>query len=769
MNIQNKFQQAYTLHAQGNIIAAAQLYAEILKLHPNHLESLQLSGAAALQLKNYQKSYELLTKAINIDSNDPSLLNNRGLALQNIEKLSEALDDFNKALLLNPTYAEALNNKGTVLRKMGKQSDALLCFEHALKARPNFFDAIVNQGSIFAEQMHYKSALNNYNAALRISPRHVTTLVKRGDCLLSMKQGDAAFSDYLQATAITPQYTEAWLKAAKILKDQREYEKSINILTNALNYLPKESTIHNFIGNLYHENFDYTNAIIHYEKSINLDPKFVDPYVHMGNSLTSIGKLAEASDMYQKGWLLNKERPYLLGTLIHSKMKICDWKDFNHLIDEMKTLSQSNIATSNPFVTLSFCDDPKIQLDTAKIYFKNKFKKTANHQQSKTHIKNDRIRIGYISADFREHAVSYLTTDLFSLHDRNDFEVYGFSTQQCTATNFQNELISHFDHFHDISKKSDDDAHKFIQNLSIDIAIDLGGYTLNSRPSIFAMRCAPIQINFLGYPATTGSDVHDYIIADDIVAPLSESMNFSESIIQLPHSFQVNPINRPQSFNPKNRSDVGLPLDAFVFCAMNNSYKITPTIFKQWTQILAQTPNSILWLYADNKETENNLKKQATEHNISIDRLFFAPKLGYADHLQRYELADLFLDTYPYNAGTTASDALWMGLPVLTLKGNTFVSRMAASILRSVELTELISDSAEMYTKKAIELGNNIQKTQAIKKLLLEKRNEFNLFNTSIWVKYLEYAYKTALIRAKSGEAPQHIQVPDLSKLMHHG
>jgi predicted O-linked N-acetylglucosamine transferase (SPINDLY family) len=761
MPLQQAFDAAFSLHKQGRIAQADQAYRRILQTHPDHLGALQLGGAAALQLRQYPRALDLLSRAIQQDPTDPSLFNNRGLVRHNLGQTPEALSDFDHALSLHPNYAEAFNNKGTALRKAGRDREALACFQNAIRLRPPFFDALVNQGHVLCQMDDHASALLSYQRALQLQPQHAPTLVCQGDCCTKLGQVEEALALYEKAKKIQPNDIGTWLKVADLHRTAGRMSKALDEVHSALKQCPDQAEAHNYIGNLYHALGDDLQAVQHHQRAMALNPGFPDPKVHLGQALTSLGQLPEACAAYEAAWQQQPDRPYLLGTWIHSQMKLCQWAGVEDRIHHLATALNEGHPVANPFITMSLIDAPDTQCQAARRYFLDKHATQVPPPPFPKRGTGERARIGYVSADFKDHAVSYLTQDLYTLHDRGQFEVHGFSLKKPKETEFHKNLVSRFDHFHDLSDMSDAEACRFIRDQQIDIAVDLGGYTLDSRPSLFAMRCAPIQVNHLGFPGTTGSTVHDYIVGDRIVTPLDDAQHFSEAIIQLPHSFQVNPVSRPRPDHPITRADAGLPPHAFVYCAFNNPYKILPNVFARWMRILHGTPDSVLWLYADHPQTQDNLRQAAAFQGIDASRLVFARQVPYAEYVQRYELADLFLDTHPYNAGTTASDALWAGLPVLTLKGQSFVSRMAASLLSAVGLAELITESASAYEQLAIDLAHNPSRLSSMKAHLLSKRADLSLFATQAWVRHMELAYRQALATCHAGKPPQHIQVPD--------
>jgi len=445
-------------------------------------------------------------------------------------------------------------------------------------------------------------------------------------------------------------------------------------------------------------------------------------------------------------------------------MMLCDWSDFQVDIQRLRSLIINQKKASNPFPLLVLFDQPELHKQASKNYAQSKFpgKPSVPKKQNKPTIcLEKKIRIGYFSSDFREHAVSYLIAGLLESHDRNRFEIYGCSLNAIAQDKIQQRIINGCDNFFDFHNRSDKEVHEILSDLKIDIGIDLGGYTKYSRTQLFAQRSMPIQINYLGYVGTMGSNYYDYIIADRIVVPEKHKTYFTEKIIYLPNSFQVNDSKKHISERVFTREELGLPASGFIFCCFNNNYKILPRTFSAWMRIMKAVDRSTLWLLEDGPQVVENLRKEAECRGIDADRLVFAKRLPHADYLARYHVADLFLDTLPYNAGTTASDALWCGLPVLTCVGISFASRMAASLLANVGLPELITHTYEEYESLAIQLAFDPKRLAQIKTKLADNKITQPLFDTSLFAKDIELAYRAVFDRYYSRLKPDHIYVED--------
>jgi predicted O-linked N-acetylglucosamine transferase (SPINDLY family) len=471
-------------------------------------------------------------------------------------------------------------------------------------------------------------------------------------------------------------------------------------------------------------------------------------------------KYDQAIQVYKHIVLLQADTEFIRGYLFHAKLKVCDWKDHD---EQVKTCIQGiceNKKLIMPFSALMLSGVEKLNIQIATNYAKyiNGLSRKPYSKKSKP---LEKITIGYYSADFHSHAISYLICELIELHNRSKFNAIAFSFGSNNQDQTRQRLMNAFDQFIDVSHQSDEAIAKLSRDFKIDIAVDLMGYTHDARPGIFEARVAPLQVNYLGYPASMGNEYIDYIIADQIVIPESNKQFYSEKVIYLPNSYQVNDRKKVISDRQISRTELGLPKDSFVFCCFNNNYKILPETFDGWMRVLTVVEGSVLWLFQDNDWVVNNLKKEAQERGVEADRLVFAKRLPLDEHLARHRQADLFLDTFPYNAHTTASDALWAGLPLLTMMGESFASRVAASLLTAIDLPELITKSQKDYEALAIELATNPAKLKAIKAKLESNRLTTPLFDTPRFTKHLEDAYTKMYERYHADLPPEHIYIEE--------
>lgn len=494
-------------------------------------------------------------------------------------------------------------------------------------------------------------------------------------------------------------------------------------------------------------------------RAIELDPASFEAWSSLGLILVAQKQYQGAAEAFAKSLNLAPLADFVLGDMMHSRMHICDWRDFDENLVKLERRLAENRKTVNPFSVLALTSDLTALRKAAEIFTSTLHPESSSLSALPKLPRHDRIRIGYYSADFHEHATAYLMAELFELHDKNKFELVAFSFGPDIRDGMRQRVSAAFDRFVDVSQQTDREVALLSREIGIDIAVDLKGYTQDSRPGIFACRAAPIQVNYLGFPGTMGANFMDYIIADQTLIPAESQPFYSEKIVYLPNSYQVNDAKRQISSRTFTREDLGLPVAGFIFACFNNNYKITPQTFAGWMRILIQVADSVLWLFEANADAVANLRKSAASQGVDPERLIFAAHLPLSDHLARIGIADLFLDTLPYNAHTTTSDALWAGLPVLTCAGESFASRVAASLLNAIGLPEFVTTTQQAYEDMAIALASNPEQLGAIRKKLSQNRNTQPLFDSKLFARHIEKAFVTIYERYQAGMQPETICV----------
>ena len=601
----------------------------------------------------------------------------------------------------------------------------------------------------------YRKKYENHNVSKYFAHHNLgVVLDKKGDL-------DGAEKSFRQVIKLDPSRHDAHNNLGTVLKKLGRLDEAIISFRKALEINSKDVDTLNNLGATFDELENLDIAIKYYNKALAIKPNFADANNNIGHVFCKLHDYENAIKSYEKVLDIQPDLDYILGNLLGAKMNCCDWDGLAELTHDAEKRIDNNGKVIDLYTLTGIIDNPKLQNKAAELFTKFHYPKNSTFPAIDQYPKHPKIRIGYFSADFREHPVGFLTAELYELHDKNEFEVHAFSLDpDSTVDNINLRIKAGMDHFHDVNKLSHKEIALFARSLEIDIAIDLGGFTHESRTDIFAMSAAPIQLSYIGYLGTMGADYYDYLIADPVMIPKESQKYYAEKIVYLP-SFQVNDSTDLPPEITLTRKDVGLPEEGFVFCCFNTTYKITPTIFDSWARILKQVENSVLIVYANNETSTVNLTKEIVSRGLKAERLIFAGNLERPDYLARYRTADLFLDTHPYNAGTTASDALKMGLPIVTMMGQSFSSREAASILTSMNLPELITHSLEEYEALAIELATNPEKMQAIKDKLASNLTTAPLFDTKRFTKNLESAYTQMYERSQKGLEPDHIYVEE--------
>ena len=634
---------------------------------------------------------------------------------------------------------EVLFNEAKALHIKGEIKDAQEIYLQLLKKNSNNSNLLFLLGTTYVQQKNYQKAKDYLNISIKINSNFPQSYNSRGVIFAEEGEYQNAIKDYDKAISLKKDYFDANLNKAVALKNISKFNESIKHFEICIKLKPNDSKIYNNLGNLCKNLKKYNTAKKYYTESIRLNKNFAEAYNNRGELLQlHFNEFEKAIQDFDNALKINKDLDYIKGKKLHAKMSLHDWSSYNEELKIIKDEIKNKKKTIYPFAHMSLIDDPGQQKVITEKYLDNNYL-----IPSKTNIslKNEKIIVGYFSAEFHNHAVMHLMLDVFKNHNKTEFKIYGFSIGP-TKDEWTEKVRGYFDEFIDVSHMSDTEIKSLSKKLKLDIAINLTGHTFNARNSIFFNQIAPKQVNYLGYPGTMGSKFYDYIIADKIVIPEENRKYFSEEVIYLPNCYQANQERIEISNINLNKKDLGLPQDKFIFGCFNNGYKITPLIFKSWMNILKRCENSILWLLQENRLAKLNLWEEAKKLEVNKDRILFAERLPLKEHLKRIEFIDLFLDTFPYNAHTTASEAIRAGVPILTLKGKSFPSRVASSILTNVGLKNLIVSNLEDYETKAISLAKNYKEIESLKKHLAQDKNLSKLFDSKAFTKDLEKIYK---------------------------
>ncbi len=641
--------------------------------------------------------------------------------------------------------------------KKGDLSGAEKLLKRALKAHPDNVSALHMLGAILAINKNWNGAIKNFKKVISIEPSHSHAHLSLAKAISIATNNIEAIPHYQTATTLAPKNSEAWLSYGNALDKVKRYNDALTCYDKALHINPKSSTAwaNRAITLTAMQNFD--QALASHKNAIELGNNSALIWDNYATTFKLMARYDEALSAYEKALEIDSDITYTYGNWLHTKMMLCDWsgldKAFKHLTDQIK--HSQNIAL--PFIALSTPASAQIQLKCAELFIDD----VAREQPDKTLFSrdsNDKITIGYFSADFHNHATTFLMAELFEKHDKSKFKLIAFSFGPDKQDEMRQRVVAAFDQFIDVRNKTDAEVAALSRSLHVDIAIDLKGFTEDNKVGIFAHHAAPIQVSYLGFPGTMGAPYIDYLIADQTLINDSMRDSFTEKIIYLPNSYQVNDRSRKISDRQQTRAEHGLPEHGFVFCCFNNNYKIVPEVFDIWMRLLSKVSGSVLWLLAGNETAVMHLKMEAERRGVSATRLIFAARTELPEHLARHRLANLFLDTFYYNAHTSASDALWAGLPVLTLAGETFASRVCASLLTAVGLPEMITTTKEEYESLAYELSQP-DKLSNIRSRLANNLSTFPLFDTSLFTQHIEEAYSKIFERHQLKLPPDNIEI----------
>ena len=750
LSVGKALRKAHSHAMAGELAAAEELYKQVLSKFPKNKKAIQgyqklKTRVASKGLSNSESPQEQIQELINLYNQGqyekvldtakllislfPKVITLhyiQGASYAALKRYDAAIDSYKQAIKIKPDFAEAYNNLGDALKDKGELDAAIDSYKQAIKIKPDFAEAYNNMGIALKDKGELDAAIDSYKQAIKIKPDFAEAYNNMGTSLQNVGELDAAIDNYKQAIKIKPDFAEAYNNMGTSLQNMGELDAAIDS----------------------------------HKQAIKIKPNYASAYNNIGIALKDKGELDAAIDNYKQALTIKPDYEIARAQKLHQQAHICDWmaiEQDNEAIPKLGTFIQS----VSPFGILSLEDAPELHRLRSEIYAKSKFPQKTLPPSPRPTQKPKRLRIGYFSADFYNHATMYLMAKVFEAHDTEQFEIYAYSFGPEENDEMRQRLINAVDVFDDVKEMSDKDIALLARQDKIDIAVDLKGFTKDSRTGIFSYRAAPIQISYLGYPGTMGAGFIDYIIADKVVIPEEDKPYYSESVIYLPHSYQVNDNTRVISGRSVTKFSLRLPEQGFVFCCFNQNYKISPAEFNIWMRLLTKIKGSVLWLLKSNKWAESNLRVEAEKWGVSGDRLIFAERLPQAEHLARQKLADLFLDTFNVNAHTTASDALWSGLPIVTKLGQGFAARVAGSLLAAIDMPELITDTEQDYEALILDLATNPERLGAIKIKLAANRLSKPLFDTELFTKHLEDGYQRAYQQYFDGKKPEAIYVPE--------
>ena len=771
--------QAQALQNAGRIAQAEPLYREVLRRLPRHFDALHSLGMLAFQAGHPQAAADLIGQALAVGPDDAGAHGNLGYVLHVLGRHGEALQALERALQLQPQMLEALNNRGNTLSVLGRHDEAIASFDRALALRPDYVEASYNRGNalhaagrltdalgaydgVIAARPDIAQAHNNrarvlqdlgrqdealagYDRAVALVPAYAQAIVGRGTARLALAQPAAALADFDAALRIDAQSAAAHDGRGNALLALRRAEEAVQAFTRCLALAPARLDARIQRGNAWHELRRHDEAIADFDAVLAVTPDAAGVACNRGNALLELKRYDEAALAFERVQALDAGYPYAVGKRVYAQTMACDWRDLDALVAQVERGLVDGHAVIEPFAYAAIATDAMAARRCAELFAADQFPAQPALVAPGQRLGNAKIRVGYVGGEFRNQATSILAAELFELHDKARFEIVMFDNGWDDGSTLRRRMSAAFDETVPIAALTDDAAARTIAGRRIDILVNLNGYFGLGRTGVFARRPAPVQVNYLGFPGTLGASYLDAIVADSDVVPPGDEGAYVERVVRLPHSYQPN--DRQRAIAPATtRAALGLPEDATVFACFNNTYKILPAAFASWMRILAAVDGSVLWLLEDNDAATRNLRAAAQSLGIAAARLHFAPRIRLDEHLARQACADLFLDTLPYNAHTTASDALWAGLPVLSCRGTTFPGRVGASLLHALGLAdELLVDDVAAYESRAIALARMPARLGRARERLAQARATAPLWDTPAYCRALEQAYEGLL------------------------
>jgi protein O-GlcNAc transferase len=769
----NTVETARALIERGSFVEAVRVCEQVLARASQDLNARFFHGIALAQLGRDREAIASLRRAVAIDPRPAVLHYALGNSMLASGDLAEAAAAYREALVRDPAFGDAANGLGVALKRQGRAAEAADSFRHAIRLKPGSAEAHSNLGSALLDAGDIAAALSSFEASLALRPADAATLHELAAASITfardaLGRGDPAAAAKIFQRALThqglPEQYDVWLALAEACEQLGRTAEATLALESAVRLRPDSAVAHYALGSALHKQGRLPAAMASYERVIELDPSHRESHTQRGFVLEAQGRPAEAVACFREALARGADDVHALAGLVSCGVRLCDFELVREHLARLRALP-GGIETMHPFVLLAISNDPAEQLRASRALASNAAQRCARLAPAQTYPQHERIRVAYLSPDFREHAVAILIAALLEKHDRRRFEVIGIALNPPDDTATGKRIRAACDQLHTVWQKSDAEVSQLLRELEVDIAVDLAGFTNGNRAAILACRPAPVQVSYLGFPGTLGAEYIDYIIADSVLVSSDDHSAYTERVVCLPDSYQVNDSRYDIAERTPSRAELGLPENGFVFCCFNNSFKITEALFAVWMRLLTDVPGSVLWLADTRAEVADNLRRVASALGVEPARLIFAPRVpDRADHLARYRCADLFLDTLPFNAHATATDALWAGLPVLTVKGATFAGRVAASLLGTMELEkDLVCSDLATYEVRARELATAPERLALLREKLARRRESSPLFDTDRFCRHIEAAYVTMWERACKGEPPASFSVADIS------
>lgn len=749
------FHRGNALCDLGQVFPAIASYDRAIALKPQLVEAHDFRGVALSLAGQLDEALASVDRALAIAPNTFNALNNRANILKDLGRLEEALMAFDVVVQRAPTFPAGHKMRANVLARLGRHEEALNAFDHVCALDPSDADSRCNAGIALLLLGRKDEAIAAFQAALAINANHPDSLVNLGNALAADKRSEAAEAAFRRCLARDPKNIDAGLGLGALLSRQRRFDEAGRCYQNVLKVDLNNRIALSGLGQALEELGEYESALTCYDHILTFLPEDVRAHRKRGGLLVFLSRHAEAIEALDHAATLAPD-PSLATTRLYAALHLSRWADFDQSVEQVRAAVDQRRRDILPFPILAFVDDPGLHLNCSKLAAA--IHDTPTARVAARHVRHDKIRLAYFSADFHNHATMHLFAETLEAHDRDRFELSAFWFGKEWNDAWRERAKAAVDSFVDVRLVEDQAVAKLARDREIDIAVDLKGYTQNGRFGIFAERAAPIQVSYLGYPGTSGANCIDYLLADDTVICPETRPYYSESIVYLPGSYQPNAALRPL-LGQETRESVGLPVGAIVLCCFNQNYKITPTVFSVWMDILRHAGHSVLWLWVERDSSRENLAREAEARGIDPARIIFARAKPLEEHLDRLRLADLFLDTLPYNAHTSGSDALRAGVPIVTCVGKSFATRVAASLLNAVNLPELITESLEDYKALAISLASDRSRLANLRERLRTTLATSSLFDPRAAARKLEAAYVGMYERYQSGKEPEDFRV----------
>jgi predicted O-linked N-acetylglucosamine transferase (SPINDLY family) len=781
------------LYQRGHPREAHDLLSQAIKLRPRSPQALSIFIAALLAMGRLEEALAACDRLIAIDARSLDALYNRAVVLARLRRLDDALVAFDKVLARDrglvdalfergnvlaalsrfgeavssyevvldkaPAHVGALTNRGNALMKLERHAEALACYDQLLALRPADVNALSNRGITLRVLGRYEEAMASCEQALRIDPNSVAAWITRGNVLAKLARYEGALASFERAAGIDPRDVEALNNRGFALTQLRRFGEALATFDRALAIDPANIGVLDNRGAALLAMNRFEDALANFDRALALKPEDAETLYHRGHALANLARYDEAVMAWERVLTIDPNHPHALGALAFYRLMLCDWREAKQFEAKLKHALEDDEAVVEPFTLLAYSVGPADQLRHTRRFVRRRMPPVPQLVPVSKPRSASKLKVAYLSSSFNRHPTGWQIAELFELHDRERFAVLGISYGPDDGSEIRTRLVKAFDQFHDVVLRSDREVAQLLLDLEVDIAVDLKGHTEQARPAILAYRPAPIQVSYFGYTATMGVEYIDYILADRVALPFDQQEHYSEKIVHLPDSYWVNDSKRQVADEIPLRRSAGLPEDGFVFCCLNNTYKITPQLFDVWMRLLRQVEDSVLWLLQTSEAATRNLCNEARSRGIDPARLVFARKVEISRHLARHRLADLFLDNLPVNAHTAASDALWVGLPVLTCMGESFIGRVAASLLNAVGLPELVTLSLDEYEALALKLATDPMLIDSMRKKLDGNRKTCPLFDTDRLRRHIESAYTTMWDIARRGDPPRSFVV----------